>query len=402
MPCQHGSQKKPSAPESGFVYPADYICADAGEASAICKLTRFSPGGRFPIEYILSVQNFCAAGEPPIPSGYDPSDVIGSDGKTDTTGLFEKNRQLALRAKYSEWCECAPAPPPYTGGQCQIFYNVSAAYDLYYSSGIPPSIGDRAERNVMGPITRVSEDAQGDLSCDYGIPTRVEKIKSQAAGITDVRNVRDVRVVPFYANQPDNCGNIGSPTTPVDPPPPRPPVPPTFPFNIPIPPIIPPPVPGPAGPAGATGARGATGPCPGLSGTVEISAGGTPSMDINLVGDCEYNMNIVVPGITTETKTLLFGIEYVVTFYPPKASYNIQQNGLYFIPRSGALRFRKTGTDKVSENFEIHGEKGFVVNPRPGFYNSWDLTPFTGFEISVTKMERVTEVVENIVFDNDG
>lgn len=401
MPCEYGSEKKPSAPDSGFIYPADYICNDAGQDSAICKLVRFSPGGRFPIDFVLDVAAFCEMGEQPIPTGYDPSDVIGPNGKVDLTGLFDKNQQLAYRAKFSEWCQCKGAPSPSNSGQCADSYCLYVrVIGTVQGSGAAYDTGpNRSNSGLCGYIGPIGQPyiAPGN----GGFPNVFVQTATQGAiNVSNVNGINVTSLIPDHYRQnglPDNCVPEPNPPTEPDPPPsvPNPPNIPPFNIVLPDPPSQPGPA-GPAGPAGSTGARGATGPCPGLSGTVQLIAGATESLDINLVGDCEYEMNLVLPSITTESKMLLFGVEYVVTYYPPNASYNIQEKGLYFIPRSGAIRFSKTGTTDVSENFELHGEKGFVVNPRPQYYNNWEITPFTGFEISVERVERQIEVATDL------
>lgn len=60
---------------------------------------------------------------------------------------------------------------------------------------------------------------------------------------------------------------------------------------------------------------------------------------------------------------ILAGIFYTVNAYPSWASFNFTPAGKYFIPRSGSIRF--FGQNETSEEIEVHGERGWVVNPNP-------------------------------------
>lgn len=80
---------------------------------------------------------------------------------------------------------------------------------------------------------------------------------------------------------------------------------------------------------------------------------------------------------------LLIGINYNVVVEPDFSKTQFVNGGKYHIPRCGSIRF--TGNGKQSEEFECHGDEGFIPNPNRRLFTDFVLTNQTGYTLSASK-----------------
>jgi hypothetical protein len=103
-------------------------------------------------------------------------------------------------------------------------------------------------------------------------------------------------------------------------------------------------------------------------------------------------MNITVPGVEPELMTVLYGINYAAGAIQSDASYKTTDSGLYFYPRLASVRFEKSGSSLASEHIEMHGETGFIENPRPGIFDAYTVTKYGNTEAIASPVLREIEV----------
>lgn len=80
---------------------------------------------------------------------------------------------------------------------------------------------------------------------------------------------------------------------------------------------------------------------------------------------------------------ILSGVYYTCIANESKASYIALNNGRYYFPRVGSLRF--IGSGEQSEELQMNGEKGFVVNPSPNVFRGYTITKDKGIESITTR-----------------
>jgi hypothetical protein len=358
-------------------------------------------GGVIPVS-IVDVPVFCSEGPPPQVTGLDFLDFLSP------TALLAKGLQMAKVDKFSEWCTCREVPPNFGGGQCAVSYFVTYDYQAFstFTGGDAGETGAVTEQ--IGPITDIrAEYGPNNLGLQIYMTTGTGEISIVNRGGTwEGTPAAQIVSVVRADGLADNCGSP-PPTTPTpDPPVPPPPTPP-----LPPPDRISPPPPGPQGEPGlpgepgapgARGARGAAGPCPSLfGGMVELLPGEEPSISFEQSDGCSYTMNLVLPTIETEEKTLLVGVDYIAGAIASDASVKIVGDGLYFFPRLGSVRFASSESPEVSEHFEIHGEKGFIPNPSPRKFNTFMLTQHGNTTITPTAVMRQVDVAKTLYVEGN-
>ncbi len=70
----------------------------------------------------------------------------------------------------------------------------------------------------------------------------------------------------------------------------------------------------------------------------------------------------------------LEGIKYTVTNTALNQSFDSVNQGRFYYPRFGSIRFEGKGV--VSEQFPMNGEEGYIPNPEPAIFTDYRFTPY--------------------------
>lgn len=397
MACTNGWEKRPEAPETDIIATSDLVCAVYGEDTFVCQYVRATGANYIPGSIIPSVSAFCAAGPPPPPTTIDATDFVNP------AAIVGKILAIARSQKFPALCQCIPFPPEDMTGQCDALYILGVDYQ---PGGINPTNPAETEApgQFLGPVSNFRrQSSPNGQQWEWLVDTVGQAdVFLGAVFKTSFPDPQGVLTARRVDGLPDDCGPGEEEPDPAPTPPPEPPNSPPQ-ENVQRPAPGPEGPAGPAGPAGADGAAGPAGPCPTLTGgDVTVDMGEDPIIEFVLSGDCSYDVNIVLPGLSTTEQDLLFGVDYTVTSFPDSASFTLSTNGKYFIPRCGSIVFTNTATSERSESIELHGEQGRIENPNKTKFDSFVLTPYnSAYVFSTVTDTRTTEVIDSVIFNND-
>lgn len=341
----------------------------------------------------------------PAPNSIDANDFI------DPGSSIFKLIQWAKHAQFPVWCECNDADPPYQGGQCGVLYEVrSDERWTGVTSGPNPTNEDlnQFRGNYFGPYGPLFSRDEPDgtrTAKKYYIPS---SNPPQDIFVGSDRGIRigytvQVRLIR-KDGLPDNCGN--PPSEPESPEPPSAP-----PQPAPDLPELPEPEPGPAGPegergpagddgergpAGADGERGPTGPCPNIvAGSLTIEQGIEPSIEFLKYGDCNYEVNLLLPG--QEEEEGIVGILVQAISIPENVAASAIFNGdgpVIYTPRLATVTLFIQGADfsGYTQDYPMKNANQFFAAPNPFFIISYSVHPISNVVVKTTPI-RLTRPV---------
>lgn len=362
-----------------------------------CRLARLFPEGLRSQSFVPNVQNFCEAGPVPAPNSIDANDLI------DPGSSIFKLIQWAKAAQFPIWCECTPGDPPFTGGQCAVPYRINSS--TTWTS------------TAQGGGSGTSLHLQNQIATG---PFTIEPIRNEAGQFTEGRlrspAIAEGTVLNAYVffdsrigtefnitfqrtdNLPDECGDPPPPPEDTDPPPPPPTPDPDL-------PELPEPEPGPVGPAGADGERGPAGadgergpagPCPNIvAGTLTIDQGVEPSIEFLKFGDCNYEVNLLLPG--QEEEEGIVGILVQAISIPENVAASAIFNGdgpVIYTPRLATVTLFIQGADfsGYTQDYPMKNANQFFAAPNPFFIISYSVHPISNVVVKTTPI-RLTRPV---------
>jgi len=128
----------------------------------------------------------------------------------------------------------------------------------------------------------------------------------------------------------------------------------------------------------------------------------TPAINVLQTGECSYDMSLILPGLETEQRELLFGVSYVTTDYPSGAGLTFLEGDAYFIPRCAAIQFFNLLTGDRSSSIQLNNLRGYVVNPDRLAFDRFEVTPYTGaYVIDAQSDSRTVQVATDVVIPRD-
>jgi hypothetical protein len=100
-----------------------------------------------------------------------------------------------------------------------------------------------------------------------------------------------------------------------------------------------------------------------------------PNGTINIGGGSDYPEIGDPPPDPEETTNYEFaGVAYTVTNAANNQSYDQVEQGRFYYPRFGSISFKGKGLR--SEQFPMHGQTGYILNPEPSLFSSFNFTPY--------------------------
>lgn len=213
MVCQNGSERRPDAPESGWIsYQADL-------ANNFQRL--FAAYAWAASEYIADIDAFCS-GAPPVAEEITALDILNP------VSLFNKLKSQAKAKKWYEWCQCKRLPRSCRGNISGLFIGGGGC-----STRVPV---DTWEVELSGiPPFSVAETPLGACNGNGADGARFP------LRIIDFGGATAYEFPVQYLNASIEWSCTGGPENPPPPPdPPNPPPPPDWPPDLPPPPPPPP------------------------------------------------------------------------------------------------------------------------------------------------------------------
>lgn len=100
-----------------------------------------------------------------------------------------------------------------------------------------------------------------------------------------------------------------------------------------------------------------------------------PNGTINIGGGRDIPPGGDTPPDPEDTTNYEFaGVAYTVTNAANNQSYDQVEQGRFYYPRFGSISFKGKGIR--SEQFPMHGQTGYILNPEPSLFSSFTFTPY--------------------------